>query len=297
MPEAVPAATRSRRIAFIGLGVMGYPMAGHLARAGHALSVFNRTGVKARSWAGEHAGRVAGSPADAARDAEILALCVGDDEDLRSVLLGAAGALQSLPAGAVLVDHTTASASLARELHALAAARGLAFVDAPVSGGQAGAVNGTLTVMCGGEPAVIDALRPVLGAYAATVTRVGPAGAGQLAKMVNQVCIAGLLQALGEGLALGEKAGLDMAVVLDVIGRGAAGSWQLQNRGTTMLADQFDFGFAVKWMVKDLRMALEEAERNGAKLPVTALVEAYYEEVSRMGGERWDTSSLIRRLR
>jgi len=297
MPEAVPAATRSRRIAFIGLGVMGYPMAGHLARAGHAVSVFNRTGVKARSWAGEHAGRVAGSPAEVARDAEILALCVGNDEDLRSVLLGAAGALQSLPAGAVLVDHTTASASLARELHALAAARGLAFVDAPVSGGQAGAVNGTLTVMCGGEPAVIDALRPVLGAYAATVTRVGPAGAGQLAKMVNQVCIAGLLQALGEGLAFGEKAGLDMAVVLDVIGRGAAGSWQLQNRGATVLADQFDFGFAVEWMVKDLRMALEEAERNGAKLPVTALVEAYYEEVTRMGGERWDTSSLIRRLR
>jgi len=297
MTEHPRETTLPRRVGFVGLGVMGYPMAGHLARAGHAVAVYNRTGSKARAWIGEYGGRVAASPAEAARDAELVFVCVGNDDDLRSVVLGKDGALAGMTAGATLVDHTTASASLARELDALAAERGLHFVDAPVSGGQSGAVNGTLTVMCGGDEAVIDAARPVISAYARAVTRVGPAGSGQLAKMVNQICIAGLLQSLSEGIAFGEKAGLDMATVLDVISQGAAQSWQMDNRGKTMLAGQFDFGFAVQWMRKDLRMALEEAERHGAQLPVTALVEQFYAEIGRMGGGRWDTSSLVRRLR
>ncbi|MEQ1800596.1 MAG: NAD(P)-dependent oxidoreductase [Gammaproteobacteria bacterium] len=302
MPEVVDksaasGAPRPRRIGFIGLGVMGYPMAGHLARAGHAVTVYNRTGSRALAWAGEYPGRVAGSPGGAARDADLVFACVGNDDDLRSVILGPDGALAGMAAGTTLVDHTTASAVAARDLHAVAADRGLHFVDAPVSGGQSGAVNGTLTVMCGGEKPVIDALRPVIAAYARAVTRVGPVGAGQLAKMVNQICIAGLLQGLSEGIAFGEKAGLDMTVVLDVISKGAAQSWQMENRGGTMLADQFDFGFAVQWMIKDLRMTLEEAGRIGAQLPVTGLVETFYEDISRNGGGRWDTSSLVRRLR
>jgi len=297
MTEGSTAASLPRRVGFIGLGVMGYPMAGHLASAGHAVTVFNRTGSKAQAWVREHGGRQAMSPAEAARDADLLFTCVGNDDDLRSVVLGDNGAFAGLPAGSLLVDHTTASASLARELHLLAADRGLQFIDAPVSGGQSGAVNGTLTVMCGGDDAVIDAARPVLAAYSRAVTRVGPGGSGQLAKMVNQICIAGLLQGLSEGIAFGEKAGLDMAVVLDVISKGAAQSWQMDNRGMTMLAGEFDFGFAVKWMIKDLRMTLEEAERHGVQLPVTALVEGFYQEISRTGGSQWDTSSLVRRLR
>jgi 3-hydroxyisobutyrate dehydrogenase len=287
----------ARQIGFIGLGVMGYPMAGHLARSGHRVTAFNRTAGKASAWVSEHGGRLAASPAEAARDADIVFVCVGNDDDLRAVVSGPGGALAAMTAGSTLVDHTTASASLARELHGLAASRGLHFVDAPVSGGQSGAVNGTLTVMCGGDEPVIDAARPVLMAYSRAVTRVGPPGAGQLAKMVNQICIAGLVQGLSEGIAFGEKAGLDMPLVLDVISKGAAQSWQMENRGSTMLAGQFDFGFAVKWMIKDLRMTLEEAEQHGAQLPVTALVQSFYEEINRSGGGQWDTSSLVRRLR
>ena len=276
---------------------MGYPMAGHLARAGHTLTVYNRTAGRASAWTAEHGGSAAATPRAAARDAELVFVCVGDDDDVRSVVLGDDGALAGMAGGALLVDHTTASAALARELGALASDRGLHFVDAPVSGGQSGAVNGTLTVMCGGEEPAVDLLREVAAAYARAVTRVGPTGSGQLAKMVNQICIAGLLQALSEGLAFGEKAGLDMPLVLGVISKGAAQSWQMDNRGRTILADQFDFGFAVRWMLKDLRITLEEARRNGADLPVTALVESFYREIGQAGGAQWDTSSLIRRLR
>jgi 3-hydroxyisobutyrate dehydrogenase-like beta-hydroxyacid dehydrogenase len=281
----------------LGLGVMGYPMAGHLAREGHTVTVYNRTASRASAWTAEHGGSAAATPRAAARDADLVFVCVGNDDDVRSVVLGEHGALSGMAAGALLVDHTTASAVLARELGTLARDRGLHFVDAPVSGGQSGAVNGTLTVMCGGEDVAISLLREVASAYARAVTRVGPNGSGQLAKMVNQICIAGLLQALSEGLAFGEKAGLDMALVLDVIAKGAAQSWQMENRGRTMLADQFDFGFAVRWMIKDLRITLEEARRNGADLPVTALVETFYREIGQTGGAQWDTSSLIRRLR
>jgi 3-hydroxyisobutyrate dehydrogenase len=294
-PAASP--TPSRLIGFIGLGVMGYPMAGHLARTGHRVTVFNRTSRKARAWVAEHGGQLAASPAEAARGADLVITCVGNDDDLRGVLTGPDGVLAAMPRGSTLVDHTTASASIAREFHGLATGRGLHFVDAPVSGGQSGAVNGTLTVMCGGDEAAIEAARPVITAYSRAVTRVGPAGSGQLAKMVNQICIAGIVQSLSEGIAFGEKAGLPMPLVLDIISKGAAQSWQLDNRGSTMLADQFDFGFAVRWMIKDLRMTLEEAERHGAQLPVTALVESFYEEISRRGGGQWDTSSLVRRLR
>ncbi len=297
MSETVPGATAPHRVAFIGLGVMGYPMAGHLARAGHAVTVYNRTASKSRKWVDEYGGRAAGTPAQAARDAELVFICVGNDADLRSVVLGDQGAFAGMNAGSALVDHTTASATIARELHGIARERHLHFVDAPVSGGQAGAINGTLTIMCGGDEAVIDALRPVAAAYSRAVTRVGPSGAGQLAKMVNQICIAGLLQGLSEGIAFGEKVGLDMQVVLDVLAKGAAQSWQMDNRGRTMLADQFDFGFAVQWMIKDLGIALDEAGRHGARLPVTTLVEQFYQEISRMGGDQWDTSSLLRRLR
>ena len=290
----------ARRVAFIGLGVMGYPMAGHLARAGHPVTVYNRSPAKAAAWVAEHAGlsaRSASTPREAASGAEFVFVCVGNDDDLRSVVLGADGAFAGMAAGAVLVDHTTASAEVARELHATGAALGLAFVDAPVSGGQGGAVNGALTVMCGGDAAPFEAIQPVAMAFAKAVTRVGEAGAGQLAKMVNQVCIAGLVQALSEGIAFGQKAGLDMGQVLDVIGKGAAQSWQMDNRGKTMVDDQFEFGFAVDWMRKDLGLVLDEARRNGARVPVTALVDQFYADVQALGGQRWDTSSLIRRLK
>jgi len=289
--------TPSRKTAFLGLGVMGHPMAGHLARAGHSVTVYNRTAAKAQAWAGEFGGRAAPTPREAAAGADFVFACVGNDDDLRSVVLGEQGALAGMKPGAVLVDHTTASAAIARELSAAAKAKGLSFVDAPVSGGQAGAVNGLLTVMCGGEPTAFDAMRPVAMAFSRAVTLVGGSGAGQLAKMVNQVCIAGLVQGLSEGIAFGQKAGLDMRLVLEVIGKGAAQSWQMDNRGATMVDDKFDFGFAVDWMRKDLGLVLDEARGNGAHLPVTALVDQFYSDVQTMGGKRWDTSSLIKRLR
>ena len=291
--ESVP----SCRVAFLGLGVMGYPMAGHLARAGHVVTVYNRTAAKAQGWVKEYGGAAAATPAAAAAEADFVFACVGNDDDLRSVTLGAEGAFAGMKAGAVFVDHTTASAEVARELAATARSRGLAFVDAPVSGGQAGAVNGALTVMCGGDAAPFEAMKPVALAFSRAVTRVGESGAGQLAKMVNQVCIAGLVQGLAEAIAFGQKAGLDMPLVLDVIGKGAAQSWQMDNRGKTMVEDKFDFGFAVDWMRKDLGLVLDEARRNGAKLPVTALVDQFYADVQALGGRRWDTSSLIKRLK
>ena len=286
-----------RRCAFIGLGVMGHPMAGHLARAGHTVTVYNRTLAKAQAWAAEYGGGFAATPRAAADGADFVFACVGNDDDLRAVTVGHDGAFAGMKAGAVFVDHTTASAEVARELFAAAQGRGLHFVDAPVSGGQAGAVNGALTVMCGGDAAAFEAMKPVAMNYAKAVTRIGDSGAGQLAKMVNQVCIAGLVQGLAEAIAFGQRAGLDMPLVLDVIGKGAAQSWQLDNRGKTMVADQFNFGFAVDWMRKDLGLVLDEARRNGAQLPVTALVDQFYGEVQALGGQRWDTSSLIRRLK
>jgi len=289
-----------RKVAFLGLGVMGYPMAGHLARAGHRVTVYNRTPAKAEAWLkeyGEHGGASAATPAAAAAGAEFVFACVGNDDDLRSVVLGEQGAFAGMAAGAVFVDHTTASAEVARELHAAARAKGLQFVDAPVSGGQAGAVNGALTVMCGGDAAAFAAAQPVALAFARAVTLVGAPGAGQLAKMVNQICIAGLVQGLAEAIAFGQKAGLDMKQVLDVIGKGAAQSWQMDNRGKTMVDDQFNFGFAVDWMRKDLGLVLDEARRNGARLPVTAVVDQFYADVQALGGGRWDTSSLIKRLK
>jgi 3-hydroxyisobutyrate dehydrogenase-like beta-hydroxyacid dehydrogenase len=287
----------SRRVAFLGLGVMGFPMAGHLARAGHQVTVYNRSAAKAQAWQTEYGGRTAATPAEAAAGADFVFACVGNDDDLRSVVLGDHGAFAGMARGAVFVDHTTASAQVARELHAAGLERGLQFVDAPVSGGQAGAVNGLLTVMCGGDPATFEAMRPVAMAFARAVTLVGGPGAGQLAKMVNQTCIAGLVQGLAEAIAFGEKAGLDMKQVLEVIGKGAAQSWQMDNRGATMVDDRFDFGFAVDWMRKDLGLVLDEARRNGARLPVTALVDQFYGDVQRMGGGRLDSSSLIKRLR
>jgi len=286
-----------RAVAFLGLGVMGHPMAGHLARAGHRVTVYNRTPARAQSWVQEYGGRTAATPREAAGGASIVFACVGNDDDLRSIVLGADGAYAGMSPGAVFVDHTTASAAVARELYAAAQPLGLAFIDAPVSGGQAGAVNGALTVMCGGDPAPFDAIRPVAMAYAKAVTRIGDSGAGQLAKMVNQTCIAGLIQGLAEGIAFGQRAGLDMKLVLEVIGKGAAQSWQMDNRGQTMIDEKFDFGFAVDWMRKDLGLVLDEARRNGAKLPVTALVDQFYADIQALGGRRWDTSSLIRRLR
>jgi 3-hydroxyisobutyrate dehydrogenase len=285
-----------RTVAFLGLGVMGYPMAGHLARAGHRVTVFNRTAAKAAAWIAEYGGRAAASPREAAADAAIVFACVGNDEDLRAVVLGDNGAAAGMARGSIFVDHTTASAAVARELYAAAGQRGLAFVDAPVSGGQAGAVNGTLTLMCGGDAAPFATLQPVAMAYARAVTRVGESGAGQLAKMVNQISVAGVVQALAEAIAFGQKAGLDMKQVLEVIGKGAAQSWQMDNRGMTMLDGKFDFGFAVDWMRKDLGLVLDEARRNGATLPVTALVDQFYADIQAMGGQRWDTSSLIKRL-
>jgi 3-hydroxyisobutyrate dehydrogenase len=285
------------RVAFIGLGVMGYPMAGHLAAKGHAVTVFNRTAKRAEAWVAQHGNARAETPAAAARGAEIVFACVGNDDDLRAVTLGPDGAFAGLDRGAVFVDHTTASAAVARELDAAATGRGAHFVDAPVSGGQAGAENGQLTVMCGGAEGAYARAEPVIAAYAKSCRLMGPVGAGQLTKMVNQICIAGLLQGLSEGLAFAQKAGLDGEAVLDVISKGAAGSWQMENRGRTMLADKFDFGFAVDWMRKDLGICLAEANANGAALPATALIDQFYKDVQLMGGGRWDTSSLVRRLR
>ena len=297
--------TPPRRVAFLGLGVMGYPMAGHLASAGHQVTVYNRTASKSIAWCADYERATgqkgslnqASTPRQAAAGAELVFCCVGNDDDLRSVTLGADGAFAGMAPGAVFVDHTTASANIARELFAVAKAQGLSFVDAPVSGGQAGAVNGALTVMCGGDQAAFDAAQPVAMAFSKAVTLLGDSGAGQLAKMVNQICIAGLVQGLAEAIAFGEKAGLDRNQVLDVIGKGAAQSWQLDNRGKTMVANKFDFGFAVDWMRKDLGLVLDEARRNGARLPVTALVDQFYADVQTMGGRRWDTSSLIKRLK
>ena len=290
----------ARRVAFLGLGVMGHPMAGHLARAGHAVTVYNRTTAKAEAWCAQFADagqpQHAQTPREAVQGAQIVFCCVGNDDDLRSVTLGERGAFSGMQPGAIFVDHTTASATVARELYAAARARGLQFVDAPVSGGQAGAQNGQLTVMCGGDQAAFDAARPTGMAFARAFTRIGESGAGQLAKMVNQTCLAGLLQGLSEAIAFGQQAGLDMPLVLDVIGKGAAQSWQMDNRGKTMVESRFDFGFAVDWMRKDLGLVLDEARRNGARLPVTALVDQFYADIQRAGGSRWDTSSLISRL-
>lgn len=286
-----------RKVAFLGLGVMGFPMAGHLARAGHAVTVYNRSPAKAAAWVAEFGGASRPTPREAAAGADIVFCCVGNDDDLRSVTLGDHGAFAGMAPGAVFVDHTTASADVARELYGAAKNLGLAFVDAPVSGGQAGAQNGALTVMCGGDPAAFETVRPAATAFSRAFTLMGESGAGQLTKMVNQICIAGLVQGLSEAIAFGQKAGLDMNQVLDVIGKGAAQSWQLDNRGKTMVADKFDFGFAVDWMRKDLGLVLDEAKRNGARLPVTALVDQFYADVQAMGGNRLDTSSLIRRLR
>ncbi|MBE7940561.1 MULTISPECIES: NAD(P)-dependent oxidoreductase [Ramlibacter] len=291
--DSVPA----RSVAFLGLGVMGFPMAGHLALAGHDVCVYNRSAAKAQAWAGEFKGRHAATPREAAAGRDIVFCCVGNDDDLRSVVLGPDGAFAGMKKGAIFVDHTTASADVARELAAKATELGLHFVDAPVSGGQAGAQNGLLTVMCGGEAAAFEAVRPVGMAFSRAFTLLGASGSGQLAKMCNQIAIAGLVQGLSEAIAFGMKAGLDMAQVLDVIGKGAAQSWQMDNRGKTMIEDKFDFGFAVDWMRKDLGLVLDEAKRNGARLPVTALVDQFYADVQQMGGRRWDTSSLIKRLK
>ncbi len=284
------------KIAFLGLGVMGYPMAGHLkTRGGHDVVVFNRTQSKAQAWVSQFGGASARTPAEAAAGCDIVFACVGNDHDLSEVTLGAGGAFAGMTRGAIFVDHTTASANLARQLHAQAGALGLGFIDAPVSGGQAGAQNGALTVMCGGDPAIYARAEPVIAAYAKACRLMGPAGAGQLTKMVNQICIAGLVQGLAEGMAFAAKAGLDMQSVIDVIAKGAAQSWQMDNRHKSMIAGQFEFGFAVDWMRKDLAICLEEARRNGAALPVAALVDQFYADVQAMGGGRWDTSSLIAR--
>lgn len=294
--DAVPALS----VAFLGLGVMGFPMAGHLALSGHRVTVYNRTAAKAQAWCQEFestaAPRSTPTPREAAAGADIVFCCVGNDDDLRAVTLGADGAFGGMKPGAIFVDHTTASATVARELYASARSHGLQFIDAPVSGGQAGAQNGLLTVMCGGDLDAFEAVRPVAMAFSRAFTRMGDSGAGQLTKMVNQICIAGLVQGLSEAVAFGMQAGLNMPLVLDVIGKGAAQSWQMDNRGKTMVEGHFDFGFAVDWMRKDLGLVLDEAQRNGARLPVTALVDQFYGDVQQSGGNRWDTSSLITRL-
>jgi 3-hydroxyisobutyrate dehydrogenase len=284
------------KVAFLGLGVMGYPMARHLRAKGHEVTVYNRTAAKADRWVSENGGRAAGTPREAAEGQEIVFACVGNDDDLRQVTIGPDGGFDGLAAGAIFVDHTTASAEVARELDAAARARGAAFIDAPVSGGQAGAENGVLTVMCGGDGEAYARAEPVIMSFARACRLMGPAGSGQLTKMINQICIAGLVQGLAEGIHFGKKAGLDIEAVLDVISKGAAGSWQMENRGKTMNQGKFDFGFAVDWMRKDLSIVLGEARKNGASLPVTALVDQFYAEVQKMGGRRWDTSSLIARL-
>jgi 3-hydroxyisobutyrate dehydrogenase-like beta-hydroxyacid dehydrogenase len=285
------------RAAFIGLGVMGYPMAGYLARAGLDTVVFNRTTAKAPAWIEQFGGRHAATPEDAARDADIVFCCVGNDDDVREVILGDKGALAGIAEGGIIVDHTTASATIAREIHALASDRGVGFLDAPVSGGQAGAESGQLTVMVGGDPEIFGRAKPVIDSYAKAVTLIGPVGSGQLAKMVNQICIAGVVQGLAEGLHFAACAGLDPAVVIESISKGAAQSWQMENRWESMVAGEFDFGFAVDWMRKDLALTLNEARHKGAQLEMTELVDRYYAEVQAMGGNRWDTSSLIARLR
>jgi len=285
------------RVSFIGLGVMGFPMAGHLKAAGHDVTVFNRGAGRAAEWVQTHGGGAAETPAEAAADAAVVFVCVGRDDDVRAVTTGEGGCLAAMMPGAILVDHTTTSALLARELDAATKARRLGFIDAPVSGGQAGAEKGQLTVMCGGEASAYAKVEPVVTAYAKMARLLGPAGSGQLAKMVNQICIAGVVQGLAEGLAFARAAGLDREAVVDVISKGAAQSWQMENRHKTMLAGQFEFGFAVEWMRKDLGIALDEARRNGSQLPVTALVDQFYADVEIMGGKRWDTSSLIARLK
>ena len=285
------------KVAFLGLGVMGYPMAGYLkTKGGHDVTVYNRTAAKAEKWAAEFSGKSAATPAEAAKGADFVFSCVGNDDDLRSVALGADGAFASMASGSIFIDNTTASAEVARELAALASDKGIGFIDAPVSGGQAGAENGVLTVMCGGDQATYDKAKPVIDAYARMVGLMGPVGAGQLTKMINQICIAGLVQGLSEGIAFGQRAGLDIEKVVDVISKGAAGSWQMENRWKTMRDGKFDFGFAVDWMRKDLGICLEEADRNGAQLPITALIDQFYKDVQGKGGKRWDTSSLISRL-
>ena len=284
-------------VAFVGLGVMGYPMAGHLAAAGHRVRIYNRTASRAAAWLAEHDGVGAPSPREAAQGAAVVFMCVGNDEDVRSVSLGDAGVFAGAAPGTIVVDHTTASADLARELESVGASRGVGFVDAPVSGGQAGAENGQLTVMCGGAQQAFDEVAPVVDCYAKSVRRMGEAGAGQLTKMVNQVCIAGVLQGLAEALHFAEKAGLDVEAVVDVISKGAAQSWQMDNRAATMARREFDFGFAVNWMRKDLDMTLAAARKLDARMPLAALVDQFYADVQAMGGGRWDTSSLIERLR
>jgi len=286
------------KVAFLGLGVMGYPMAGHLVnKGGHEVAVFNRTFAKAEKWASEFGGSAHQTPREAAEGADIVCMCVGNDDDVRSVTYGDDGVLAGMKSGAILIDHTTASAEVAREVGAAAKEKGFGYLDAPVSGGQAGAENGVLTIMIGGDQASYDAAQSILESYAKMHKLLGDVGSGQLAKMVNQICIAGLVQGLSEGIAFGMQAGLDMKAVLDVISKGAAGSWQMDNRGETMVDDKFDFGFAVDWMRKDLGISLDEAKRNGARLPATALVDQFYADVQKMGGGRWDTSSLIRRIR
>ena len=299
-PRSYPDAT-PRKVAFLGLGVMGWPMAGHLALAGHTVTVFNRTAAKAQAWVQAFAatGRAhhASTPREAAQGADIVLMCVGNDDDVRSVVLGPDGALAGMQSGSILIDHSTAPAQLARALYATAQQQGGASEGAPVSGGQAGAQNGQLTIMCGGDEAAFATAEPVMACFGRAVTLMGPSGSGQLTKMVNQICIAGLVQGLSEAVAFGQKAGLDMDKALQVIGKGAAQSWQLDNRGSTMVRDEFNFGFAVDWMRKDLGLVLQEAQRNGARLPVTALVDQFYADVQAQGGGRWDTSSLIARLR
>jgi 3-hydroxyisobutyrate dehydrogenase len=284
------------KTAFLGLGVMGFPMAGHLKKGGHEVTVYNRTQAKAQKWVETHGGKSAATPAEAAKGADIVFSCVGNDDDLRSIVLGEQGAFAGMAKGAVFVDHTTASANVARELGEVAKGKGLHFLDAPVSGGQAGAENGKLTVMVGGGQADFDRAKPVIDCYARACVLLGPVGSGQLAKMVNQICIAGLVQGLAEGMNFAVKAGLDPAKLVETISKGAAQSWQMENRAMTMVADKFDFGFAVDWMRKDLGICLEEAKRNGARLPVTALVDQFYAQVQQRGGKRWDTSSLIHLL-
>ncbi|RCW74654.1 NAD(P)-dependent oxidoreductase [Pseudorhodoferax soli] len=290
-------ATPARNVAFLGLGVMGFPMAGHLALAGHQITVYNRSAAKAQAWAAEFKGKSAATPREAAAGADIVFCCVGNDDDLRSVVLGPNGAFAGMGKDTVFVDHTTASADVARELHGKAREAGLHFVDAPVSGGQAGAQNGMLTVMCGGDAEPFARIEPVAQAFSRSIVLLGASGSGQLAKMVNQICIAGLVQGLSEAVAFGQRAGLDMEQVLAVISKGAAQSWQMENRGKTMVQGKFDFGFAVDWMRKDLGLVLDEAKRNGARLPVTALVDQFYADVQQAGGNRYDTSSLITRLK
>ena len=285
------------KLTFLGLGVMGYPMAGHLQAAGHNVTVYNRTFAKAEAWAAEHGGAAKATPREAAEGSEFVMACVGNDDDLRSVVLGEDGALASMASGSTFVDHTTVSAAVTRELFGVASEKGIKFVDAPVSGGQAGAENGQLGIMCGGEEDAYAAAEPIMNVYAKVCRRMGASGAGQLTKMVNQICIAGLVQGLSEGLHFAEKAGLDIKDVVSVISQGAAGSWQMSNRYETMADDHFDYGFAVDWMRKDLDICLRTANENGASLPVTAIVDQFYKDVQKMGGGRWDTSSLIKRLR